>query len=312
MSIMTPSPPRSELLRTHLKGFTRLLHQVEPGDVRAIHRTRVASRRLRELLPVLQIDPDLCARLLRDLRRATRALGRVRELDVTVQLIENLRPTLGSADVGLAVVSDRLRQARAVAHAKAARKGRFGDDLKRLAKRLERLVTNLRARGPREGHRWRWALEARIARRVERLTVAIERAGPFYLPEQVHGVRIALKKLRYALELDHQAGGATTAAAIGRFARAQELLGVLNDRQRLIEHLRTTQAALTARQRRASREIDTVIASLEDECRTLHARYVRQRRSLAEAAAKLVLTAQATATDQPVPARPSRRRAASR
>ena len=30
------------------------------GDVRAIHRTRVASRRLREILPVLQLKADVC------------------------------------------------------------------------------------------------------------------------------------------------------------------------------------------------------------------------------------------------------------
>ena len=288
------------------------MHQVERGDVRAIHRTRVASRRLRELLPVLQIDPDVCARLLRDLRRATRALGRVRELDVTVQLVEDLRRDAGTltADIGLAVVSDRLRRGRAVAHARAAGKGRFGDDLKRLAKRLERLVVHLERRATRDSRRWRWALEARIARRAEVLAAAIEKAGPFYLPEPVHSVRIALKKLRYALELDREAGGGTTTAVVGRFVRAQELLGVLHDRQLLIEHLRTTQGALADRQRRASREIDSVIAHLEDECRTLHARYVRQRSGLSEAAQELV--PKATTPDAAEAPRAARRVAAAR
>ena len=39
--------------------FTRMLQGVEDGDVHALHRTRVASRRLREVLPVLQLDPDV-------------------------------------------------------------------------------------------------------------------------------------------------------------------------------------------------------------------------------------------------------------
>lgn len=283
-----------------------MLHQVEPGDVRAIHRTRVATRRLRELLPVLQVDPDVCGRLLRDLRRITRALGRVRELDVTVQLVEALRQRVESADVGLAVVSDRLRQARSAAHAKAVRKGRFGDDLRRLAKRLDKLGDGLDARTSDDGRRWRWALEARTARRAEALSQAIERAGPFYVPEPVHAVRIAVKKLRYALELDRLAGGRTTAATLRLFTRAQELLGELHDRQLLIEHLRLTQASLTPRQRRASREIDTVIARLEDECRTLHARYVRQRDSLTRAAQHLVSAPDDAA---PASARPARRAA---
>ncbi len=297
---MTASQPRSDLLRTQLAAFTRSLHKVEPGDVRAIHRTRVASRRLRELLPVLQIDPALCARLMRDLRRVTRALGRVRELDVTVQLVEELRRDIGTADVGLGVVSDRLRQARAAAHARATRRGRFSTDLKRLAKRLDRLTGTLESRGPKDGRRWRWALEARVARRADALSRAIEGAGPFYLPEQLHAVRIALKKLRYALELDRDAGGRATTQAIGRFARAQELLGVLHDRQLLIEQLRKTQAALTTRQRRASREIDLVAGRLEDDCRTLHARYVRQRGALAGAAGLLLAKPTSAADASPV------------
>ena len=39
---------------------------------------------------------------------------------------------------------------------------------------------------------------------VAGLKVAIETAGPVYLPDRVHAVRIALKKLRYAIELAEQ------------------------------------------------------------------------------------------------------------
>ena len=48
-----------------------MLHGVEGGDVRALHRTRVASRRLREVLPVLQLDPDMAHKLGRRLRKIT-------------------------------------------------------------------------------------------------------------------------------------------------------------------------------------------------------------------------------------------------
>ena len=60
---MAASTQRHELLRKRLDRFTRLLPGLEQGDVEALHHTRVASRRLRELLPVLQLDHDTIHRL---------------------------------------------------------------------------------------------------------------------------------------------------------------------------------------------------------------------------------------------------------
>ena len=42
----------------------------------------------------------------------------------------------------------------------------------------------------------------RAARRAQRLGAAIENAAGLYLPDRLHQVRIAVKKLRYTLELD--------------------------------------------------------------------------------------------------------------
>src|SRR4030095_13773283 len=82
--------PRSDLLDARLDRFTRMLQGLEEGDVRALHRTRVASRRLREILPVLELDPDGARRLGRRLRKVTERLGVVRELDVLTLLVEEL------------------------------------------------------------------------------------------------------------------------------------------------------------------------------------------------------------------------------
>ena len=54
---------------------------------------------------------------------------------------------------------------------------------------------------------WQWAVEARVARRAAALKHAIDEAGSVYLPERLHAVRIALKKLRYGLELWLEAAG---------------------------------------------------------------------------------------------------------
>ena len=51
-----------------------------------------------------------------------------------------------------------------------------------------------------------WALDARIARRAARVRSTIDVAGVIYVPANMHEVRIALKKLRYAAELSRDAG----------------------------------------------------------------------------------------------------------
>src|SRR5260370_39500596 len=79
---------RSDLLKTRLDRFARMLPGVEAGELRALHRARVASRRLRELLPVLQLHPDATRKHLRRLRNVTERLGAVRELDVLLLLID--------------------------------------------------------------------------------------------------------------------------------------------------------------------------------------------------------------------------------
>jgi hypothetical protein len=72
---MPRSSARHELLSRRLEQFTRMLHGLEEGDTRALHRTRVASRRLRELLPMLRLEPDQVGKLGRRLRRVTARLG---------------------------------------------------------------------------------------------------------------------------------------------------------------------------------------------------------------------------------------------
>src|SRR5262245_53216285 len=77
--------------RKQVKAFCRELPGLDQGDVEALHHTRIASRRLRELLPLLDITDDTRKKLVRRLRRVTRQLGKVRELDVLALLIDGLK-----------------------------------------------------------------------------------------------------------------------------------------------------------------------------------------------------------------------------
>ena len=200
--IMSASHPRYELLRKRLDVFTSVLHRVEEGDVRALHRTRVASRRLREVLPILQVDPATTRKLVRRLRRVTDRLGSVRELDVLLLLLEELHESGRQDDAGLkrvvAVVSEERNEARKRLYEKLPTA-----ELRRLANRLTEVSRELEsARSDRRKDlAWRWAVDARIARRAQRLATAMGEAGAVYLPERLHVVRISLKKFRYAVEL---------------------------------------------------------------------------------------------------------------
>jgi len=276
---MPVSRTRSELLKKRLDPFSRVLTAVEQGDVSALHRARVASRRLRELVPILQLERDAARKINKRLRKVTTRLGTVRELDVLLLLIDELhvsgRQATALARVGVMVAKSR----------DDARKRLFSrlpvSSMRRLAQKLDRIVEDLRS-AEEESSRaaarnWRWAVDAQVAGRASRLSAAMAEAGAVYLPERLHAVRIAVKKLRYAFELATDLAGDKAGAELRVLKRAQDGLGRMHDLQMLIDRVRQVQAALAPPNVTVWRDLDTLGLSLEDDCRVLHARYMRQR-----------------------------------
>jgi CHAD domain-containing protein len=299
--------------RKRLDAFAHELRRVEGGDVEAIHRTRVASRRLRELLPLLELDLDLTRKLARRLRKVTKQLGIVRELDVLIHLLQEL------AQSGRCSPTAVKQLGATAAHARDAARQRLSTKLptatlERLALKLERVLKGLesdkiksgyrRASGP--GRAWLRALGARVAQRAALGRAAIETAGAVYAPEPLHRARIALKKLRYAAEVaaELRPGGAgkQTSADIVALKAAQDLLGRLHDLEVLIVRGREAQAALSPPDLTAWRDLSAIVHAVEDDCRTLHARYMRDRTGLIAIANRMGAGKRA--------ARPASRRAA--
>src|SRR5690349_1231346 len=111
---MHPRTRPAALLHKRVEQFTRMSHGIDRGDVPALHRTRVATRRLREILPVLPLDPEVSRKLGLRLRKITVRLGVVRELDVLAMLVEELQKS-GQHDgralqlVATAIAEDRAR-----------------------------------------------------------------------------------------------------------------------------------------------------------------------------------------------------------
>jgi CHAD domain-containing protein len=282
--------------RKRLDAFTHALGRVEEGDIEALHRTRVASRRLRELLPLLELDRDLTRKLTRRLRKVTKRLGSVRELDVLMLLIQELAEN----------EHDRYAPAALQRLGAAAERARIGArdrlsvklptaKLERLALKLERVLKGLEsgnarsrrggASGPRRA--WLWALEARVARRATLVRAAIEAAGAVYAPERLHGVRIALKKLRYAAELAAETRRKQTTADVLALQAAQDLLGRLHDLEMLLVRGREAQASLSPPDLARWRHLGSLVHVVEDDCRQLHARYMRDRAGLIEIANRM-------------------------
>src|SRR5712692_3990282 len=136
---MPVSTTRSELLKKRLDGFTRALPGVEKEDVRALHQARVASRRLRELLPMLHLEPDTTRKISRRLRKVTTRLGTVRELDVLLLLIDELHVSRRDRGGGLARVGIGVSKERDQARKQLSSRLPIAD-MRRLARKLERVV----------------------------------------------------------------------------------------------------------------------------------------------------------------------------
>lgn len=288
---MPVSTSRSVLLRKHLDRFIKMLPGLEQGDVTSLHRARVTSRRLRELLPTFQLKhPAAVKRLCRRLRKVTTRLGTVRELDVLLLLVDELHMSRRDRSSAVGRVGVAVAKKRDEARRRLFERLPIAE-MRRIARKLGGVADELdladESGSKADARSWRWVVEARIARRATRLMTAMNHAGAMYVPDRLHAVRIAIKKLRYALELSPAIAGQKTAVTLRALARSQDLLGRVHDLQVLIDRARKVQASLVPPNLTVWRELDALVNSLEDDCRRLHARYMRARDPLAAMVARL-------------------------
>jgi CHAD domain-containing protein len=254
--------------------------QARDGAVAAVHQARVASRRLREVVPVLGrgLDDVRLKPLRRALQDLTRALGPVRELDVAQAMIEEL-PYEGADGERLLLAwrqwLERHRRAPVRALRKALGSGRRRD----LDRDLETFAS-ARAASPDES--WREGLTQRLIGRAQDLRDCIERTGDRYHPEPLHEVRIAIKKLRYVLEITTETGLARLVRPLRTLKAAQESLGRLHDLDVLLTLLQSVPEAAPGRD--LQHAAAATVTTIETESRLLHRRYLRTRTRLLEVA----------------------------
>jgi CHAD domain-containing protein len=267
----TKPPVTRALLERRARELKRHLPEAVGGDGIGVHQARVASRRLREAVPVLSEDANTgkARKAERKIRQLTRALGAVRELDVTLTVLDELAardtlPRLGLEEVRAHVVEEREQR-------RATMLRRL--DKVKIDKLDRRLASVAEALQEAETEHWRETLAARLAKRSKGLASAIAEAGQMYSPERLHQVRIATKKLRYSLEIAGEGGVRAALPVVRQLKKTQDTLGRLHDLQVLEAHVAAVQAQPSERTL-PDGSLQEIARALEDELRHLHGRYI--------------------------------------
>lgn len=273
--------------KKRLSAFIDGAARTHEGDVEGLHQTRVASRRLRELVPLMGLERQMARKLDKRLGKVRKRLGKVRELDVLANLISELRQDGDGLAPALRELEADVVKRRTAARERLASKlplaklEALASRLRRIAKRRDANHTNRNrssARGPKNP--WLLALEARAARRATSLRSAIDVAGAIYAPKRLHNARVALKELRYSAELLAEARKGPSSGDMETLKAAQDVLGRLRDREVLIERIRLLQTELSRSNLDAVRQLELLERMLEDDCRRIHARYMHDRLKL--------------------------------
>ena len=255
------------------------------GEVASVHAARVASRRLREVLPVLRghRDAGQLRWLRRHVRDITRALGPVRELDVAIGLVDGRTTARGPTRLATAGLREALVE---------ERRRRREEMLRVMTRRhIAEVTRHLAAIG--SGGEESPGAESALARsrrrvvaRAGRLQHAMLEAGALYMPARLHEVRIAAKQLRYAAEVEYELRRRRPGSALARLKAAQEVLGDQHDLVIVLEHARALPPGASG-SRRAAAALEKFITGLDLEARRCHAKYMATRDSLVAAAATL-------------------------
>jgi len=274
--------PSEILLRQRFAVLTRTLPSAQSGDVTAIHEARVATRRVRAALPLVTRGSK-GRKLKKAVSRLTRALGGVRDLDVALLTLDELASDATLQSEGIDLLASVAAEERRHHYAAMVRELE-GVDLERLQRKV---MAAARKHVTREGQaesdpKGLKAVAKRAVRRAESLHEAIENAGGIYLPDRLHQVRIAVKKLRYTMEIARELSRSRATARIRTLKSAQDLLGRMHDFDVLITRIRALQGSDRAPTLKVSADLDRLVRHLEMECRQLHVRYTEFKKKLLE------------------------------
>jgi len=263
------------LLQQQVSSLQNHTAAVLDGGVEGVHAARIATRRIRELLPLTGEwhRPDVVDSLHQRFRAVGRALGKVRDADVRILLLKQLEPRIPSAVPALVGVRQHQERRRLELMRKLIKQFEHDGlpELMHEALRGRRVSSAWR----RSGRPWRRQLQSILSERAQSATDAVRHATGVYFPHRAHSARIAIKKLRYALEIAEATSTLRTTEAIPDLKKAQDILGDLHDRQELVDEL--ADAMPLSDVARTVDQMGLVTHVVEADIHDLHARYLSRR-----------------------------------
>jgi CHAD domain-containing protein len=215
----------TRLLRERIHSVFSHLPQALAGNEERLHQMRIAARRLRVALPLLARNPEgkKVRRAVRGLRQLTRTPGSSRDLDVMVSLAEDHWRAPDALSAEGRVLRRRLLAARARSRRQMAEAlldleiARLRRDLRTVLARggdvLFSALVRLREMRDRDG---------------ERALDLLATVGATFDADTLHEVRISLRRLRYAAEVQDLLKGVRSNAT-RLFKDLQERLGHVRD-----------------------------------------------------------------------------------
>lgn len=241
---MLASTPLDHVL-TAMKGQVEAIDAHEAGartgrDPEDVHQMRVAVRRLRAILRASRplFDPRWVDGLRRELKWLGTVLGGVRDLDVLHAYLRSQLEALPAPE-RRAGQADRVR-ARAALRAALA------------SPRYARLLTRLHAAPVHPPTRPSSVpLPGIAASEFEKLRKAVARLPRPPSAEELHAVRIKVKRARYAAELVQPIIGRRAGRFIAKAKKLQDILGEHQDAVVAEEYLRKVTERTPAAQARA-------------------------------------------------------------
>lgn len=234
----------TRVFRVHFEALRAAEPVARMGDDdEGVHRTRVATRRMRAAFRVFRdaFPPGRLDAAKRLFGSTGRALGPVRDLDVMLQRLPRLsldlpEPLAGELEPLFHLLVERrdAERRRMLAYLGSHSRLRATERFERFLERNEQRygigggapVRRRRGPGERPASEVAPALLHAAARRVFKKGDRIDKHAP---PEALHDLRIAVKRLRYTAESLSDLVPPDLATWLRRTSELQELLGAYND-----------------------------------------------------------------------------------
>lgn len=286
VAVLRPEMTNAEAMRAVIAHGTAVVlgnaGVLDAGDdPEFVHQARVALRRMRSAVRLLDDGHDFPAELAADLRWLARTLGAARDWDVMTR--QTLRTLIAGMRGPVKTMLAHAEQRRVKAHEHAQRAVGSGRYV-RMMLGLERWSRT----PPPSSARLSDSAGSRLRRASRRLLKASRSFAGLDAAHR-HRVRILAKQLRYALDLYAIVlPQPATASYVDALAELQDALGALNDAavaMTLLPKLTESSALIAAAVRRSQRSDAETVADVERRLSALRRLEAPWRRKIRKAAA---------------------------